>query len=153
MEQTNVPAKEPLAALLSNPELLRTVGGLLGGMSGNPKPSTSAPENGTEEAAPAPPPSFDGLAQLLSNRELMEKLPTLLSSLIGTASASKPTATPTKSEEDTVPASVLPSPKAIGTCRNDLLLALKPFLSKERCEAVDMIIRLSALGSVLGRLR
>jgi hypothetical protein len=31
-------------------------------------------------------------------------------------------------------------------CRNDLLIALKPFLSPERCRAIDMLLGLSRLG-------
>ena len=50
---------------------------------------------------------------------------------------------------DVTPPPVKPSQER---CRKDLLLALKPFLSKERCEAVDMILRLSTLGALLKQL-
>ena len=42
------------------------------------------------------------------------------------------------------------SPEA---CRNNLLLALKPFLCAERCDAIDSIIRISQLGAVFSQLK
>lgn len=46
-----------------------------------------------------------------------------------------------------------PQTKPLADCRDDLLLALKPFLSPERREAVDSILRISRLGQVLRQIR
>ena len=72
----------------------------------------------------------DGLASILSNPALLENLPTLLSGM--KPLAAQPTVS--KTPEDR---------------RRDLLLALKPFLSKDRESAVDLILQISRLGAVL----
>ena len=72
----------------------------------------------------------DGLAAILSNPAVMENLPSLLSGM-------KPIA----QKQDV--------PKTPEDRRRDLLLALKPFLSQDRGNAVDLILQLSRLGAVL----
>lgn len=74
--------------------------------------------------------SSDGLATILSNPAIMEKLPTLLAGMKSSPAA-------------------LPQQKTAEARRRDLLLALKPFLSKNRGDAVDMILQISRLGNVL----
>ena len=67
-----------------------------------------------------------------------------------------PISAPTIAEHAPLPVGNAPSPREKmrrEQYRNDLLCALKPFLSRERCEAVDMILRLSALGNVLKQLQ
>lgn len=151
----NARESAPLSSLLSDPKLLSTLTGLLG----------TAPVGTRERDTQQPPSLPEGLGSVLSNPELMAKLPSVMAMLrpmietTGTRNAAEETApkeSPAEeaSEGGAVPA-VAPShghaPRE--RCRKDLLLALKPFLSKERCEAVDMILRLSALGTVLKQLQ
>lgn len=105
-----------------------------------------------EEALQAEAPQTSGLAEglgsVLSDPELMAKLPQVMAMLrpmlegaaqVGgsTEPVAKPEATPKKSPPDD---------------RSALLLALKPFLSEDRKNAVDAILRISALGDVLRKL-
>ena len=76
----------------------------------------------------------DGIAAILSNPAIMQNLPALLSGM----RSSPPVPVREKSAEDR---------------RRDLLLALKPFLSKNRGDAVDMILQISRLGNVLHLMR
>lgn len=116
----------------------------------------AAPETGQ----PAVPNFADGLGAVLSNPELMAKLPQMMAMLrpmleqsnAGTAGSTDSipeTATPAS-----VPASVpaQPAPKKPADQRTALLVALKPFLSEDRRNAVDAMLRISALGDVLRRL-
>ena len=155
--EDNVPSTpsmpDMLERLLANPDLLRSVGSLLKS-SAQPAtaPTSASAESDTvdTESTQTPPvvPSMtsDGLSRILSDPDTLKKLPQMMKALrpmLGEAGAS-------------VPASAVghphgqPSPH---NCRDDLLLALKPFLSPHRAEAVDMIIRLSRLGNVLGALQ
>lgn len=106
-----------------------------------------------QEAGQSPPPAIDGLGAVLSNPELMAKLPQVMAMLrpmmeqatAGGASApaeSAPTALQTSGGVQKKPADN----------RSALLLALKPFLSEDRRNAVDAMLRLSALGDVLRKL-
>ena len=128
----------PLESMLADPSLLA-------GLLGTPAKGENAPEKST--AVP------DGLSSLLSNPDLLARLPAMISML-------KPMlqgldAAPAKeNDKDAVKVADAPvGESSYGKHRHDLLLALKPFLSKERCEAVDMILRLSALGNVLRHLQ
>lgn len=78
--------------------------------------------------------SADGLAAVLSNPTLMANLPGLLSGM-------------------KLPSAAPPHEKTADARRRDLLLALKPFLSKSRGDAVDMILQISRLGTVLRMMR
>lgn len=126
----------PAASILSNPALLRSVGELLG---------NSAPaETGEKTDSPAPPP--DLLGSLLSNPAVLERLPQLLATLAPLMQASTAAKT-----EDAVETAAKPHTPAQD--RDQLLVALKPFLSTERCAAVDSILRIAHLGSLLGQLK
>lgn len=146
MEASTPSPSSPLTSLLSDPALLSAVRGLVSGV-GNEK-------NDSKEAT-VPPNAGVGsmdLSALLSNPALLQTLPRLVSAL--TAATAKD-ATEAKESEESLPVSVPPSPPArpAGSIpRNELLLSLKPFLSKERCEAIDLIIRLSTLGGILGKM-
>ncbi len=140
-----------LNSLLSNPDLIRNISSML-----------SVSGAGTAEQATPPPPSFDappsgnseamaeGISRVLSNPEMMAKLPEVMKML---APMMQPTA---QSSSATVPASATPKLGGEGKdrrdCRNDLLVALKPFLSPARCQAVDMLLGLSRLGYALEKL-
>ncbi len=101
-------------------------------------------------------PSGDILSSLLSNPELLAKLPTIISSvkpvldMLGlgaspqsgaTAPASAPSAHATAPSKDTRADS-----------RTALLSAMKPYLSPERQNAIDYIVKLGRLGDILKTL-
>ena len=142
-----IDASALLGSLLSNPDLLRNISSMIG----------KSGEGATEKPAPQPisSPSVanndavtDGISRVLSNPEMMAKLPDVMKMLApmmqGVQSSpgeSSPTSASLQSEE-----------KDRRGCRNDLLIALKPFLSPERCHAIDMLLGLSRLGDVLQKM-
>lgn len=149
-----------LGAILKDPELLEKIRTLVSGASisnlstnesaveasaQNAKASSNA---GRETAAEADqtdrPVSSDGLSSLLSNPAVMEQLPQMVAILRPMLAASTPPA-----EAKAVIAQA-PSP---ALCRDNLLLALKPFLSPSRRDAVDTMLRIAKLGSVFEQLR
>ncbi len=139
-----------LGALLSNPDLIRNVSSMLG-TSGAPSAEQTPP---TVQSSPAVPLAngesvSDGISRVLSNPEMMAKLPDVMKMIA-------PMMQQTQSASGTaVPASVSPSHgggQDRRGCRNDLLLALKPFLSAERCRAIDMLLGLSRLGDALQKM-
>ncbi len=150
MDEQSTPVSDSAAVLgnlLSNPALLQSIGSILG--------SSSANTAGTPS-----PPSADGLTKALSDPTLMAKLPQVIAMLqpmlanASAESANKDDTTATAATADAVPTIAPPPPRRPQVdCRDDLLLALKPFLSPARCEAVDTIIRLSKLGAVLKHLQ
>ena len=148
MDTTNTPIAELLSSVLSNPELLQKIHDAVGGTG---TPSSAAKENApspndaaANAVAPPSAPPIDGLASVLENAELMAKLPqvmALLSPMLEKTSsvqAAAPSATASKSSE---------------SHRNELLLALKPFLSPERQNAVDVMLRVAQLGQVLRHIK
>ena len=119
------PPSEGLEKLLASPELLRTIASLTGG--------SAAPDKTAE----------DGLARTLADPALMAKLPEVMAML-----------RPMMQENAHPEAASVPSaPKPQGTHRDELLLALKPFLSPERAAAIDLLLKLGRLGSVLNALK
>lgn len=80
----------------------------------------------------------EGILSAVSNPELMAKLPqvmALLKPMLGEASSPAPAKPATHEEE-----------------RERLLLSLRPFLSKERRELLESILKLSKLGELLKQL-
>ena len=146
MEASTSSTSSPLSSLLSDPALLGAIRGLASGLTA---------EKGNREEVSDPPAAGVGgmdLSALLSNPALLQALPRLVSGLTAVTKE----ATETKENGEALPVSAPPTPPVRPTGsipRNELLLSLKPFLSKERCEAVDMILRLSALGNVLRHLQ
>ena len=137
-----------LGKLLSNPDLIRNISSMLS--------ATNAGES--EQKTPTPPvaPSTvdegavtDGISRVLSNPEMMAKLPDVMKMLAPMMQQIPP------ATQASVPASATPShggDRDRRGCRNDLLLALKPFLSPERCRAIDMLLGLSRLGDALQKM-
>lgn len=83
-------------------------------------------------------PSLDGISSVLSNPDLLAKLPQVmevLKPMLGQAQAPSAPKPPSPEEE-----------------RDRLLLSLRPFLSKERQETLEAILKLSKLGEVLKQL-
>ena len=139
------PMSEPnvssgLEGLLANPELLRTLSTLIGKMSGGKNEHTQV-------SADAAPVSADGLSSLLSNPEMMEKLPEVIAAIkpiMGTVTA--PPVAENKQEGN------LPVNERERS-RDQLLLSLKPFLSKNRCDAIDTMLRIATLSHVFQQLK
>ena len=149
--QSGTPPADLLGALLSNPELIKRIGSVLGAMRNNeegasvadePNQSTSSTPKGAVPTAAA----GDGLATLLQNPSVLEKLPQMLSVL-------KPMMENGAAKAAASDAAVRVAPHSSAHSREHLLLSLKPFLSKERCDAVDTILRISQLGEALGKLK
>ena len=145
MDTSNTPIAEMLSSVLSNPELLQKIRDTVG-TTGNDGKSVvteaSASNSVAAEASPTAPP-VDGLASILANPEMMAKLPQVMALLSPMLEKSIPTqATPAVS-----------LPKSSESHRNELLLALKPFLSPERQNAVDVMLRVSQLGQVLRHIK
>ena len=145
------PAAALLEGLLSNPDMLQRIGSILGSMTASPTPAkepaslspTPAEQATSKDASATPTLAPDGLSSLLSNPALLEQLPQMIS-VIKPLLASMPPPSPTGA----VPASSSPE-----GCRDNLLHALKPFLSGNRRDAVDTILRISRLGTVFKQLK
>lgn len=128
--------------LLSNPAALSSILGML--KSPDKKlPDAPATESKSGEAISAllsgDAGGSDVLSGLLSNPEILSKLPAMIETLkpiLSNASENKSSAVPNSSERKTAS----DSKKRIA-----LLSALKPYMSKERCEAIDYIIKISQL--------
>lgn len=126
---------DALSSILSNPEAMSKIRAMAEQLASSQTPpdSNSAVAPISTDALPT-----DGLASVLSNPALMAKLPQMMSMLAPMLSTASPQSTATKSSED---------------CRNDLLLALKPFLSPERCQAIDTMLRIAKLGTILRQIK
>lgn len=135
------PMPDALQALLANPALLKGLAGALGAMQA--PSATPRPEAPDSETTSATVPMGDGLAALLSNPAVLEKLPQIMATMKPLMESAQPSAA-------AVPVAARPAPEV---CREQLLQALKPFLSHERCEAIDTILRLSKLGAVFGQIK
>ncbi len=121
------------------------------------------PNVAPQETGQSPPNVADGLGAVLSNPELMAKLPQIMAMLrpmMEQQTAAPPpqsdnggaAATGATGEAATMSASPIAPQKKATDNRSALLLALKPFLSEDRRNAVDAMLRLSTLGDVLRRL-
>ena len=136
-----------LGSLLSNPDLLRNISSMIG-KSGdgatekNESQPISSPSVANNEAV------TDGISRVLSNPEMMAKLPDVMKMIAPMMQG--PQSLP--GESSPTSASLQSGAKDRHGCRNDLLIALKPFLSPERCHAIDMLLGLSRLGDVLQKM-
>ncbi len=131
-----------LGKLLSNPDLMKNLSSVLG-TSGTADPAASV------SASPSAENVGEGISRVLSNPEMMAKLPDVMKMLA-------PMMQQGSSSGASVPAVVAAShgggERDRRGCRNDLLVALKPFLSPERCRAIDMLLGLSRLGDALQKM-
>ena len=141
--------KEITPGVSIDPAMIQAIGSLLSGLSqkGTTEQSKEDATPSAKEAAPvsaSPTLSVgsDGLSALLSNPAIPELLPKLLP-LIKPAMAS---ISPQKEASS-------PSKEDPAVCREHLLLALKPFLSAGRRNAVDTLLTVAKLGSVLQLLK
>ena len=137
----SVDASALLGKLMSDPDLLRNLSATLG-TSGEAGPTTSSPANASGESA------AEGISRVLANPEMMAKLPDvmkMLAPMVQGAQTAGGASLPPGTEPNT-------KERDRRGCRNDLLLALKPFLSPERCRAIDMLLGLSRLGDALQKM-
>lgn len=119
--------------LMSNPELMKNILGAIGGQGNGEAESTEEKEADThvEEKKDGGDETAGTVPALSVPPELLSKLPLLLSLLGGGESLPK-----SKREQE----------------REALLCALKPYISHERAEALEKIIKISRLSDLLGLL-
>ena len=134
-ESKSTQENNPLETLLSNKELLALLTDiakdLKTSMGEHPSDTPIDPQKSDGDTPTAPP--TDGLATALATPALMSKLPEVMTALTsGTGAGNAKKATPDK--------------------RTALLLALRPYLSPARCEAIDYITRIGKLGDMLKNL-
>lgn len=113
------------------------------------------PNVAPQETGQSPPNVADGLGAVLSNPELMAKLPQIMAMLrpmMEQQTVAPPPQSGNEGAETPATASPIAPLKKTTDNRSALLLALKPFLSEDRRNAVDAMLRLSTLGDVLRRL-
>ena len=132
-------------------EIIKAIGGS--------SPPRDAPTNpSSSEKSETPNVGGDILSSLLSNPELMTKLPSIIAAIkpimemMGAQSAQKTDTVPT-SAPISAPIKLPPPPqKGGGDSRTALLCAMKPYLSAERSQAIDYIVKLGRLGDILKTL-
>lgn len=140
----SVAEENPLAAILGDPQLLSRLSGVIESLkketplesATTPKdiPTSTDPPSAPTSTAPLSAPTADALSSVLSNPELMAKLPDIMTAL-----------TPVLKGQS--------YPKPSTDKRTALLLALRPYLSEGRCEAIDYITRIGKLGDVVKNLK
>ena len=137
-----------LGSLLSNPDLMRNISSMLG------KSEDGATEKAVAQPANATPignrdAMAEGISRVLSNPEMMAKLPDVMKMIAPMMQQTQPVRVESSSPSAAASQSEVKDRRG---CRNDLLIALKPFLSPERCRAIDMLLGLSRLGDVLQKM-
>ena len=137
-----------LGSLLSNPDLMRNISSMLG------KSEDGATEKAVAQPANATPignsgAMTEGISRVLSNPEMMAKLPDVMKMIAPMMQQTQPVRVESSSPSAAASQSEVKDRRG---CRNDLLIALKPFLSPERCRAIDMLLGLSRLGDVLQKM-
>ena len=126
MEENNVTPQAPdLSSLLGQLLSNKELMSKIGEIAGNSTPS---------DTPQPPPPSIDGL---LSNPDVMSKLPDVISVI-----------KPLLSNESTAKSKHQSVDKHLA-----LLMALKPYLSSKRCEAIDYISKMSKLSQTVKGLK
>lgn len=132
-----------LGSLLSNPDLIRNISSMIGGANagGAPTPTAALPLSNETVA--------QGISGVLSNPEMMAKLPDVMKML---APMMQQTSSAAGASVPAIATSAHAGERDRRGCRNDLLVALKPFLSPERCRAIDMLLGLSRLGDALQKM-
>lgn len=137
-----------LNSLLANPELMGNIKRML---ASQPSQEKSPPPSDAPSAVPVGNSlGGDGLASILSDPAVMAKLPGIIAAVKPLLADLPTTGQPPQPVSLQANAA---NPKSLPICRDNLLLALKPFLSPERCEAIDSMIRIAKLGEILGQIK
>ncbi len=124
---------EMLTALLSNREMMESIKKWIPQQQG---------KGDMPPSEPSLPVQAGGLDTVLSNPALMAALPSMMAQLA-----------PMMSGLNSTPKEAQPKKKSPEECRNDLLCALRPFLSADRQNAIDTLIRISALGTLIRQMK
>lgn len=147
-------ATDALQNMLTDPAMLTRLMGVIGALQGGgatqPPSSVSTEAPSQKPASPAPPPA-DGLMTLLADPAFAERLPQIIAMLKPLLAAMPPSTAPQSGAS--VPASISHTPHSHTSERDNLLLSLKPFLSGERRDAIDSILRISKLGEVIRQIK
>ena len=144
-EKQTSAVSSPTQGQPGTPDLVRLLGGLLSSAQKNSDPSVGQPNESTAPSAQTSAESAmgDGLSAVLSDPALLEKLPQMIS-VIKPLLGSVVLPTPDSATHNAPPKQ---------NARDGLLLALKPFLSARRCEAIDTMLRINQLGTVFQQLK
>ncbi len=145
------------------PELFSLLGKFIQSSPSNITDSASAAEvSNSSVNTEQKPAGGDILSSLLSNPEIISKLPQVLSmlkplmeggsSMATSASAPNSALVDTHQSNATTPANLIKPQKKECDNRAALLYALKPYLKRERQEAIDYMVKLSRLGDILKSL-
>ena len=120
--------------------------------------TASSTETQQPQASSPTPATHDVFSSLLSNPDLLKKLPTIISTIKPILELLGSTA----QNSEARPASVSPSPPPQASVsenkkggqdrRSALLCAMKPYLCKDRRDAIDYVIKISHLSDVLKTL-
>ena len=129
---------------------------LIKAVTANAPSNRESPPDKSAEGSPA---IGDVISALTSDPELISKLPSLIAAakpIIEMLGAQGRSASP-RSNEGAVPAAALlknPPTKVTpeGDSRAALLCAMKPYLSADRRQAIDYIVKLGRLGDILKTL-
>jgi hypothetical protein len=131
-----------LSTLLSDPERIKRIQGILASALSAEEETPSPSKN---EISSERPTAEDGLMKLLGDPALLAGLPQILATVKPLLSSLSLPSAPPPHKEDTQ--------TSMPVCRENLLIALRPFLSPKRCEAVDSMLRIAKLGEILGKLK
>ena len=142
---------DAISKFLSDPEAEKAAAELAGKMMQSANGQQSA--NGTEAEKQPPQGDKNGgdiLSAVLDNPEFMQKMPQMLSALAPMLNGAGTSQTAQATPQSLPQAPFRDSEQAK---RSALLLALKPYLSPERAETVDYIIRLTGLIELFSLLK
>lgn len=137
-----------LEGILWDPAMLKKLMGIIGALQGG---NASAPTATPAATTPPAPPATDGLMTLLADPAFAERLPQIIAMIRPLLAAMPPSTAPQSGAS--VPASITHAPHSHTSERDNLLLSLKPFLSGERRDAIDSILRISKLGEVIRQIK
>ena len=125
---------DAIAKLMENPEIISTVASALGNMTA---PKASPPNEPREEAEDSPPAAEQSTAASAPELSaLVSKLAPIMSGLSGSGGGSAHSVRKSELSADL-------------KRREELLCALKPYVSDGRREAIDYIIRISRVSELL----
>ncbi|MBE6548350.1 MAG: hypothetical protein E7667_05700 [Ruminococcaceae bacterium] len=118
--------------------------------------SSTASDTQSTHATQTPPLGTDIFSSLLSNPEILSKLPQIMS-MVKPLMESMPSESSAPAVQSSVPAvaqagAMLNTHPKKHDDRTALLYAIKPYLKKERQDAIDYMVKLSRLGDILKSL-
>ena len=129
-----------LSGMLSNPEIMSKLSGVISSLTRHDEKAASN-EHEDAKAASTTPDIAEKLSSVLENKELMSALPDVMTALAPMMSSGGG-----KCEGKGDDGS---HKKESCDKRTALLLALKPYMSPRRREAIDYIIRINKLGNLI----